>query len=302
MNFKRKYYQWHWKYIRKFSDSFFPIFYSEQIKNIKTIAIFLGPYRNLTTITASLLSLHPNCQVLNHGRARVFENPKIDFIQNPSQNTLNNFMQFACYASKYGRQGIYGGSITKSHAFKNKKIKQVYFKRYSSTIKKHIKLLVWKDSHVITNYIRRNKIEVADLVKNLPQLKFILPIRNPIDCAFSNIRTKHTKYFGAKIENTIDCVEEIFNEFLFFLNLEKQFPQYFTHFFEQDLLLALPELIKVYNLPLDEQWLVDIKDGYIPINKNYEREGLIQKSIQLGEQKFVDFSEFRQKLNQLIAN
>jgi len=302
LNFRRKYYLWHWRNIRKFSDSFFPVFYSKQIKDIHTVAVFLGPYRNLTTITASLLSLHPNCQVLNHGRARVFGNSKINFLQHPSQDTINNFLKFACYASKYGRQGVYGGSITKSHAFKSESIKQLYFNRYPSKIKNNVRLLVWKDSHAITNYIRRNKIEVSNLLKNLPQLKFILPVRNPIDCAISNIRTKHDKFFGSKITNTIDCVDQIFSEFLFFLNLQKQFPQYFYHFFEQDIPLALPELIQLYNLRLDEQWLFDIKKCYIPVDKKYERAAFTKECISLVKQKFDKFPQFQQKLIQLIAS
>ena len=50
------------------------------IQDIESVCLTLGPYRNLTTLTASVLFLHPNCQVLNHAGIRIYGNRQIDFL------------------------------------------------------------------------------------------------------------------------------------------------------------------------------------------------------------------------------
>ncbi len=87
------------------------------IESIRTICLALGPYRNLTTMTASILFLHPNCQVLNHAAQRIFGDDRIDFIENFNSETFDHFVRYAIYISQHGQQGQYGGSITHSHAF-----------------------------------------------------------------------------------------------------------------------------------------------------------------------------------------
>ena len=47
---------------------------------LRTVGLILGPYRNLTTLTASVLSLHPECQALNHAGPRLLKG-RLDFIQ-----------------------------------------------------------------------------------------------------------------------------------------------------------------------------------------------------------------------------
>ena len=54
------------------------------IEDIKTACVFLGPYRNLTTLTASVLALHPRCQMLNHAGGRIFSESELNFIENHS--------------------------------------------------------------------------------------------------------------------------------------------------------------------------------------------------------------------------
>src|SRR5690349_16380034 len=84
---------------------------------IRSVCLFLGPYRNLTTLTASLLFLHPRCQVLNHAACRIFGDPRFDFLADYSERRFNDFMRYAIHASRGGRRGQFGGSITHSHAF-----------------------------------------------------------------------------------------------------------------------------------------------------------------------------------------
>lgn len=46
--------------------------------DIKKLIVPLGPYRNLTTFTAAIFTLHPQCLALNHAGKRLLNN-KTDF-------------------------------------------------------------------------------------------------------------------------------------------------------------------------------------------------------------------------------
>lgn len=87
----------------------------------RVVGAFLGPYRNLTTLTASVLALHPHVQVLNHAGRRLLKQPELDFITEPS--TWNRFCEVALAESRGGTAGLHGGSITHSHAFESPKIR-----------------------------------------------------------------------------------------------------------------------------------------------------------------------------------
>ena len=57
------------------------------INRVRRTAVLLGPYRNLTTLTASVLALHPQCQVLNHAGGRLLRRGALDFISSPDEAT-----------------------------------------------------------------------------------------------------------------------------------------------------------------------------------------------------------------------
>ena len=50
---------------------------------LRSVCLALGPYRNLTTLTAGILSLHPQCQVLNHAGVRLLPDPERNFLADP---------------------------------------------------------------------------------------------------------------------------------------------------------------------------------------------------------------------------
>ena len=62
------------------------------IQDIESVCLTLGPYRNLTTLTASVLYLHPNCQVLNHAGNRIYGKRKIDFLWDCDKDILDRRM------------------------------------------------------------------------------------------------------------------------------------------------------------------------------------------------------------------
>ena len=64
-------------------------------EQLESVCILLGPYRNLTTLTCSVLSLHPQCVVLNHAGLRTLRNPKLNFLANYSPDKFSEFVRYA---------------------------------------------------------------------------------------------------------------------------------------------------------------------------------------------------------------
>lgn len=62
-------------------------------------------------------------------------------------------------------------------------------------IKRKIECLFWKESLTTSNYIKSNKIDLGELFRKLKRLKFLMHIRNPLDCAVSNLKTGHVNRF-----------------------------------------------------------------------------------------------------------
>ena len=166
------------------------------IAPIQTVCMTLGPYRNLTTLTASVLFLHPNCQVLNHAGNRIFGDKQLDFIANYNNEIFEAFTQYAIYISQKGTRGDSGGSITLSHAFdKQYSMKDIFNAANSCLLKQNITALFWKESLRTSNHIRRHNVDLSRLFKLNRQIRFLLPIRNPLDCAVSNLKTGKVNIF-----------------------------------------------------------------------------------------------------------
>lgn len=243
------------------------------ISNISSVCLTLGPYRNLTTLTAFILSVHPNCQVLNHAAKRIFGRRKIDFLQDFSQEKLNRFIQFALRISTSGKGGSVGGSITHSHAFRtNQTALKSDITDSKENNKNAIECLFWKESLRTSNIIKNRELDLEKLFNIDKRLRFLLPIRNPLDCAISNLRTGHVKLFrGIKQDATIqDVIIAIIDEILWFADLENKFPDRFFHFYEYNISQKmLNELANFLQIDTDEDWIdsivsdIKVKPGYL---------------------------------------
>src|SRR6185436_15572703 len=75
------------------------------------LAVLLGPYRNLTTLTTAVLALHPNVQALNHAAERLWRRDGLDFVAEPTAAVFTQFLATAMRESEGGSRGDYGGSI-----------------------------------------------------------------------------------------------------------------------------------------------------------------------------------------------
>jgi len=246
---------------------------NNDIKNIETVCLILGPYRNLTTFFSSILFLHPDCQVLNHAGRRVHGNKNIDFLSSYSTEIFENFIRFSLEICSRGERGTYGGSILLSHAFESKILKNLYRKQKNKLKNKSsIKALVWKESLLNTNLIRTDGFELDNLLIKEKKLKFILPIRSPLDCTFSNIKTGHARLFkGINDKSTpFDVLGKVIDEIYWFVEKKEMFPDRFFYFFEQDISKnLLIEILKFLNISEDTKWISNAEK--VIINKsNYK--------------------------------
>jgi hypothetical protein len=231
---------------------------SINIDDLQTVCLALGPYRNLTTLTASILFLHPNCQVLNHAGARILSDPRLNFLLGYSNEKFDRFARFAIHISDSGKKAQYGGSITLSHAFKQQyAIGELFKSTGMGLVKEDIKCLFWKESLRTTNCIRENSVDLDTLFGRNDKLRFLMPVRHPVDCAASNLKTGHVDLFASlgQGENVGSVLENILDEFLWFEQLRQVWPGRFFRFFSHDFNhQTIAELAAFLKLPPDEAW------------------------------------------------
>jgi hypothetical protein len=266
----------------------------------------LGPYRNLTTLTALILAIHPNCQVLNHAAKRIFGNKKIDFLNDFSKSKLDRFTQFALRISAAGHSGPVGGSITHSHAFRSNR--SILESRISDTVTKRndtVECLIWKESLRTSNIIRDRKVNLEKIFNIDRRLKFLLPIRNPLDCAISNLRTGHVKLFkGLNQEaSIIEVVKAIIDEILWFAKLEQIFPERFFHYFEYSITSKLlNDLAKFLLIDPADDWIKTIISN-ISINPGYNHDkDLIKNYRDYILEMSSEFPDFERGLLRFVSN
>ena len=147
----------------------------QTVEQLNSVCLFLGPYRNLTTLTGSFLFLHPEIQVFDHGSPRIFSNEAIDFFNPYSEEKFQNFSHFLITMSQGGSRGKYGGSMIVSHAFAdNEALRQLYFNRYGMNLRKRsIKSLVWKEPLRLTQKLQKEKISLANLFSQNEKLRHL---------------------------------------------------------------------------------------------------------------------------------
>lgn len=271
------------------------------LSQIKSVCLTLGPYRNLTTLTASLMFLHPSCQVLNHGAKRIFSREEVNFLTDYNDLKLQKFLKYAIFMSKGGSRGNYGGSITLSHAFDSDDVLKSYQNRYGNLlIKNNIECLYWKESMKVSNFIKNNNVDVLNLIKQQEKLRFILPIRNPLDCAISNCKTGHARHLissKSKDYSVLEVLDSILIEIAWFVNLYNSCPDNFFYFFEYDITNDLfIKLAKFVDVETDQQWLEDcLKCSKVKKPYDHDRE-LIEHYIRSVHSIFNDNPFIRDEL------
>lgn len=227
-------------------------------RELESVCIVLGPYRNLTTLTVSVAALHPSCQVLNHAASRILPVAPANFLLDYTDHKFENFVRWAMVMSTRGRRGIYGGSVLHAHAFDDERLRAAYRRRYGDAlIKPVVRCLLWKDSMRLQNYIRREAVDLPRLFAMNPKIRFLLPIRHPLDCAMSNMRTGHARFLVGRSEFRLpEVLEAILGSIAWFLKHQDVYPTRFESFTESDIssdfLLRLSAFLGVEP---DREWL-----------------------------------------------
>jgi hypothetical protein len=275
------------------------------ISSVQTVCLALGPYRNLTTLTGAVISMHPECQVLNHGGRRVFPDRSLNFIAEPRTSTLENFIRFAISASRGGRRGQFGGSITKAHAFgPDYEIGQLYRKRFKSLVKSNPKALFWKESNRTGIQIRKHDLDLEFLFSLKPDVRFLMPIRNPMFCALSHKKTHHWKFLDGIDEDSTPAqlLEKILDELKWVMSLADRFPERFFYFYEHDereaLLRSLADFLGISHDPI---WLTDGQKAMVINIKDAAPSDLVDAFRRLVEEKFGDRPDDLRKMKLFLS-
>ena len=224
------------------------------------LAIILGPYRNLSTLVAATLSLRRDCLVLNHAADRLLADPKLDFFTRVNAETLAHFMDAAREASREGTRGDFGGSILHSHAFGDPALKALYVQRFGEGgLKPYAQCLVWKDSMRVQNRLMADCNLFDRLCSAFPDLRFLLPMREVLDCAQSNLSTGYIKHLGGKRGISINtALDRVLDAFVWALEQrEKHAHRIFVLTQGDDPQAAFSALGEFLGLNPDEAWLND---------------------------------------------
>ena len=223
--------------------------------SINTVCMTLVASRNLTTLFASLCMLHPEIQVLNHFPS-INSDPETNFLVSYTNEKLSNFVR---KVDQINRDSLKipgeGGVITKAHAFKSDEdMRQTFANRFKDEIKPGSKSIVWKDSP--RNTLLLQKCNLDELFTHTSKLRFILTVRNPMDCATSSSTPGYNKMY--KDPSKEGVLNELFERYQWFFAAEKKYPEYFMSFFEFDpndaMLDKLQPFLMVKN---DNQWKND---------------------------------------------
>lgn len=270
------------------------------ISTVDTLVCLAGPYRNLTTLTASIAALHPNCQVLNHAQERILPHQEVDFFSNYSLERWAQFLQYALTLSIGGERGRNGGSILHSHAFDYGKVKKLYRNRYGNALmKERVVSVLWKEGLYLSNHLKKHNISPLQLIKKQAKLKFVLPIRNVLDCAVSNKKTTLAYIFNDIDQNSSmeEIVSAILDEYVMFFKNQKENPSHFFHFFEhsfdKETLVAFCHFAKIQ---FDKQWAEEVLSIF-EMKSSYEHsDKLLQHYKAIVLEKFEGFPEIKAKL------
>jgi hypothetical protein len=251
------------------------------------VCLFLGPYRNLTTLTASILQLHPQCQVLNHAGGRVLRDSNLNFLDGYSDEKLANFCGFALTASEEGARGAKGGSITRSHAFDHSVLRAAYERRYAGRPDKNDVCVVWKESALVSRYLRR-RVDLPGLLTAAKRLRFLLPIRNPLDCTQSNVRLQASLSDGRT--DPVEVLRRVLRDIRWFQQLAAAHPDRFYSFYEFEFGESVVNRLRTFlSIDEDEQWAEDAVACFRVIGASYEHPpSFVDAYERLVEELFAD--------------
>ncbi|MFV1995505.1 MAG: hypothetical protein ACC661_08710, partial [Verrucomicrobiales bacterium] len=150
-------------------------------------------------------------------------------------------------------------SILHSHAFDSQHpMRALYNKSGAKPVKDNIKCLFWKESLRISNLIRSREIDLDAIFRQDERLRFLLPVRNPLDCAISNMRSGHISLFDGLERNAtqIEAARAVLDEIFWCAALRKRHPKRVFIFMEDGVSKQmLSGLARFLRLAPDRDWI-----------------------------------------------
>ena len=177
-------------------------------------------------------------------------------------------------------------------------MQNLYRDRYGETLlKETAKVLYWKDSQRIQNRLLENGDGISHLVNNFNNVKFLLPIRNPIHCTKSVLRSGHWKHLVSEREaNFITVLNTILTNIKSLCEHERLSNDRLLRIWEPELTtIALPKLCEFSQIKRDQQWEQQIKKTvHIRPRRSTKEEEVIFRD--LVEEKFENLPRIYTKL------
>jgi len=274
--------------------------------SLRKLCCSLGPNRNLTTLVAGLMASHPQCRVLNHAGKRIFPLPEVNFLSEYSPETFERFIRYAVYLSDRGKHGLYGGSIEHSHAFETpemRKLHDTWSPRKEPA--SGLRVLYWKESAVLTRYVRENQVSLQDLVKQESRLCFLMPVRNPLDCASSIVRKGRARlHLGDASITTVEAaIDAILVQLAWFLDLQDACPDSCFTFTQRDLNReTVCRLAAFLDIDPDEEWITDCLKTW-ELKPGYQHEPAhVTQYRNLIERYFENRPAWRERLSEFVPD
>jgi len=228
--------------------------------NPNTLCLFLGPYRNLTSLTAVMLWLHPQCQVLNHGYRLVGGERMRWFLTAEDSERFNIFIRLLTELSTQ----VVDKEECSPHVLQvvqdNAGVEDAFGRLHGvppvAMVKDPMKCLVWKESQLVMNELLAIDIQWDELFAQNSKLRFIMPFRNPMECAVSNHRQRKWIFFlGLNDNDPLLMLRAVLAEFAWFVGMEQRYPERFFHFYEDLTAETLTELQQFLGLDYHQEWV-----------------------------------------------
>jgi len=116
---------------------------------------------------------------------------------------------------------------------------------------------------MVTNVIRNNNIDMSHFFKSNPYVRFVYPIRNPLDCAYSNVQHSGSiarMCYEMQAYDMLPMLEFVLQQLFWGVELAHQHPERVKLLFEPDMSErdTWASMAQHFGLSVDEQWISDL--------------------------------------------
>ena len=180
-----------------------------------------------------------------------------------------------------------------------------YEERYGGNLRKdEVRSIVWKDSQRLTNFLRDNKL-LDQVLESNEKIRFLMPIRNPMDCAISNSNSRKSEHLLSRGGSLHDVLGAVCRKIAWFQQQKQRLPDRFFSFFENRFDEAtLRDFATFLGLEATPEWVEDALRVY-QIKPSYDHDAeLVAEYRSRIERYFVNDlgdPEFAETMTRFIA-